>query len=353
MIGLQRVKNAASTIFTWILAITLLQLTQFTQKQGEESLVETWLSVLIVGVLFGINFTLISNELRKRKQSINEMSYGGLILIYALIHMVSFAISMLIIIVILGLLDNSNKTSDLINEISVFIWSIDILKVYLYTYVISIGIFLVRIVNQKFGPGVLKGLILGRYRKPKEEKLMFLFMDLKSSTTYAEKLGHVKYSEMIQDCFSDLTKAVIDNHARIYQYVGDEVVLVWKYDEGVKNSFPIKLFFQFKETLQNKANYYQKNYGFIPEFKAGLNGGTLMAAEVGVVKRSIAYHGDVINIASRVQNLCNQLNNEFLITKNVVSDLPDILSIYYLFVDCKKLKGKQKMINIFGVHKLE
>jgi len=323
-----------------------------TNNQGASN-DNTWFSVIVVGVLFGINFSLINNKLRKRKKSINEMSYGGLILVYALIHLVSFAISMLIIIVILVFLENSNQSDNLIDVISSFIWSKDMLKVYLYTYTISIGIFLIKIVNQKFGPGVLKDLILGRYRQPKEEELMFLFMDLKSSTTYAEKLGHVKYSKMIQDCFFDLTKAVIDNNARIYQYVGDEVVLVWSYKEGIKNCYAIKLFFQFKEILCNKSSYYIGNYGFVPEFKAGLNGGVLMASEVGIIKRSIAYHGDVINTASRIQHLCSALNKEFLITSNVIKDLPDLPSVKYDFLEYRKLKGKNKMISIFEVRRVE
>ncbi|MHA1992727.1 MAG: hypothetical protein ACW98A_17360 [Candidatus Hodarchaeales archaeon] len=62
--------------------------------------------------------------------------------------------------------------------------------------------------------------ILGKYHHPKEEKRTFMFMDLKSSTTYAEKLGHIEYNKLIQDCFFDLTDVVAENNANIYQYVG-------------------------------------------------------------------------------------------------------------------------------------
>ncbi len=52
-----------------------------------------------------------------------------------------------------------------------------------------------------------------------------MFLDLKGSTSIAEKLGHEKYSELMQNCFHDLTDVVINYNASIYQYVGDEVVL--------------------------------------------------------------------------------------------------------------------------------
>jgi len=44
-------------------------------------------------------------------------------------------------------------------------------------------------------------------------------MDLKSSTYYAEQLGHFKYSRLIQDCFNDLSASVLKNKAQIYQFV--------------------------------------------------------------------------------------------------------------------------------------
>ncbi|MHC4457755.1 MAG: adenylate/guanylate cyclase domain-containing protein, partial [Planctomycetota bacterium] len=82
-------------------------------------------------------------------------------------------------------------------------------------------------VSDKFGQGVLISFLLGKYHRPKEDDRIFMFMDLKSSTTYAEKLGHIKYSQFIQDCFFDITDVITKYDAKIYQYVGDEVVLSW------------------------------------------------------------------------------------------------------------------------------
>ena len=60
-------------------------------------------------------------------------------------------------------------------------------------------------------------------------------MDLKSSTTYAEKLGHIKYSQLLQDFFSDLTDVVSQFNVQVYQYVGDEAVISWDKEEGAEN----------------------------------------------------------------------------------------------------------------------
>ena len=114
-------------------------------------------------------------------------------------------------------------------------------------------------INEKFGQGVLINFLLGKYHKPKEERRIFMFMDLKSSTTYAEKLGHIKYSQLIQDCFYDLTDIVLSYEAKIYQYVGDEVVLSWDVDKGINHENCLKTFFAFDNLLQSKSKYYKNS----------------------------------------------------------------------------------------------
>ena len=63
-------------------------------------------------------------------------------------------------------------------------------------------------VNDKYGPGVLGKLILGQYHSPREEERVFMFVDIKSSTTIAEKLGHIHFFDLLNDFFSDITNAI-------------------------------------------------------------------------------------------------------------------------------------------------
>jgi len=190
-----------------------------------------------------------------------------------------------------------------------------------YFFIVGSLIEIFHEIDRKLGKGVLVKFLLGRYYKPKEEKRIFLFMDLKSSTYYAEKLGHFKYSRLIQDCFKDISNAVQVNHAQIYQYVGDEVVLTWKIDDGIENLRCLQVFYDFLDILENKKEYYQKTYGMIPIFKAGVHAGKVMVAEVGELKSEIAYHGDAINTASRIQGLCNSYKSRLLISGDLLAEL--------------------------------
>ena len=88
--------------------------------------------------------------------------------------------------------------------------------------------------RESIGIDTLNNFFLGKYHHPVEEERIFMFVDMKSSTTIAEKLGHVKYFEMLKDYFFDLSGAVIDHSGAIYQYAGDEMILTWKLKDGLK-----------------------------------------------------------------------------------------------------------------------
>jgi adenylate cyclase len=108
-----------------------------------------------------------------------------------------------------------------------------------YYFFMTLAISFINQVNKKYGPGVLIPLLLGRYRNPREEERIFMFMVLKSSTSTAKKLGHLKYSAFIRDCFMDINEVLLPFHAQVYQYVGDEIVVTWSESEGIKNQFCI------------------------------------------------------------------------------------------------------------------
>lgn len=59
-----------------------------------------------------------------------------------------------------------------------------------------------------------------------------MFLDIRSSTTIAEKLGHEKWFALLNDFFNDITEPVINTEGEIYQYVGDEVIISWPVTRG-------------------------------------------------------------------------------------------------------------------------
>ncbi|MEP5610812.1 MAG: adenylate/guanylate cyclase domain-containing protein, partial [Cyclobacteriaceae bacterium] len=203
---------------------------------------------------------------------------------------------------------------------SEFMLSGEMLVLSFYFFLVGFITNLFKQIDKKLGPGNLWRMIKGEFYQPKEDVRIFMFLDLKSSTMIAEKLGHIQYSKLIQDCFKDL-HVVEKFKAEVYQYVGDEAVLTWPKKIGLVNSNCLRAFFAFKEKLAGKTDYYMKKYGVQPEFKAGLNIGEIVVAEVGEIKTEIAYHGDTINTAARIQEQCNLLKQTLLISEKLATSL--------------------------------
>lgn len=207
----------------------------------------------------------------------------------------------------------------------------------------------IQIANEKFGRGIFVKMLLGIYKKPQEVARIFMFLDLKSSTTIAENLGNYKYSQFIQDVFFELNGIVSKHNATIYQYVGDEAVLVWSMKNGIQHNNCIEVFFRFKELLGAKEHYFLNKYGAHPEFKAGVHGGKVILAEIGTTKKELAYHGDVINTSARIRSLCSEYKQQLLISEtiwNTINNKEQYRSRVY--VDTF-LKGKDKTLTLFGV----
>ena len=201
-------------------------------------------------------------------------------------------------------------------------------------------------VNSKFGQGVFWNIIRGRYNTPKEEKRIFMFLDINSSTTIAEQLGDEKYHSLLKDFFADITNPIVNNKGTIYQYVGDEVVIAWNYEDGIENLHCIRCFFDMKLFIQKKKEKYLRRYGLIPAFKAGIHCGRVIAGEVGIIKRDITYSGDVLNTTSRILSKCGELNAEMIASSDLLSEMRLIKEYISRPLGAIKLRGKEKEISL-------
>ena len=204
-------------------------------------------------------------------------------------------------------------------------------------------------VNKKYGPGVLVPLLMGKYRQPQEEERIFMFMDLQSSTTIAEQLGHLRYSSFIRDSFMDINQVINNYKAEIYQYVGDEIVLSWRMAEGLTELSCIRFYFACGEQFAQRSAYYNEQYGRVPFFKAGLHGGKITAVEIGEIKRDIAYHGDTINTAARIQSLCNTYQKSLLVSKGFTDYDGFNQQFTSASLGMVTLKGRQEPVELMSV----
>jgi adenylate cyclase len=216
--------------------------------------------------------------------------------------------------------------------------------------VLAMGFYQINTLHRK---GELFNFIIGRYHTPMEVERIFCFIDLKGSTTIAEKLGHLKFADFLKDYYSDITAAIKKTNAQIYQYIGDEIVLNWSYEQGLKENRMVNCYFFMKGLIEQKKDRYLNKYGFYPEFKAGLHGGKVTVTWVGELKKEIVYIGDVLNTASRIQAECNRLSKDFLISGDLLEHLKSLSNIQATFVESIVPRGKEKSIRLYSIEQTD
>jgi adenylate cyclase len=228
-----------------------------------------------------------------------------------------------------------NYISDPLNLKDTFVWS-----------TITAATQFIFLMNTKFGPGIFWKIVTGKYRIPKAEERIFMFLDLNSSTTIAENLGEVNYHRLLKDFFAHITNPIVNNYGEIYQYVGDEIIVGWNLSKGVRNNHCVQCFFEIKREIEKNKEYYSKTYGLVPTFKAGIHAGNVIAGEIGIHKRDITYSGDVLNTTARIRSMCKELNVELIASSDLLQHLSYIDQFNICALGSIELRGKKKKVEL-------
>ncbi|MCE7996105.1 MAG: adenylate/guanylate cyclase domain-containing protein [Roseivirga sp.] len=224
-------------------------------------------------------------------------------------------------------------------------------QIILYGYILVLYVLFSfhRQLNLLLGEGILIKFLLGKYRKPTKEHRIFMFLDLKSSTSIAERLGHIRYYSFLNDFFHEISAPVKATSAEIYQYVGDEIVFTWKTKVGLTNNNCLRLFFKIKDRVVERQQYYLNKYGAVPAFKAGMHFGEVITAQIGDIKREIVYNGDVLNTSARIQEQCNRVGHEFLISGLLLEELNLGPEYAEEKIQSLQLRGKESLTSLYSI----
>jgi adenylate cyclase len=226
------------------------------------------------------------------------------------------------------------------------------INIFLFGFLVSCSQFMLQ-VNDKFGQGVLWKFITGRYYHPRQEERIFMFLDLKSSTSIAEKMNSEKYFVLLKELFNDITEPILNSHGEIYQYAGDGVIVTWSTEKGLASNNCLLCFQSIQQALTKRKEHYSGIYDLIPSFKAGLHIGEATVGEIGVIKKDIVYSGDVLNTTSRIEGQCNNYDVNILLSSHLLQRMQ--LSNKYEQVALGEifLKGKKDKLVLFTIKDTE
>jgi adenylate cyclase len=168
------------------------------------------------------------------------------------------------------------------------------------------------------GFATLRSLVTGRYVQPRAEQKTFLLIDMKDSTGMAERLGPIRFHELLNDFFRNVAEAALECRAEIHKYVGDEAILTWSDQRGLADGEALECAFIVRDLIEAHRERYLARYGAVPQFRAALHCGEIVAGEIGDVRREIAYVGDTLNVAARLLDAAKHVGHDVLVSDDLL-----------------------------------
>jgi adenylate cyclase len=305
-----------------------------------------WRSYFL-GVLIGVQvYSFIHIYIMWLEQRINQYNFVLSLLISTFLYMLFIMFSVLSSLLII------NKFNLLIFQeetLKSIFFSVHMLYGVLFGLTMSFIFNLFSMFNTLLGKNFLFKLFTGKYHKPFEEERVFMFLDIKSSTSIAEKIGHKKFLSLLNDFFYDLSVPVIATKGEIYKYVGDEAIISWKMKSAMADSNPLRCFFMLQELVQKNGEKYLKHYGVIPQFKAGVHGGMVVTGEMGYIKKEITFLGDVLNTTARIEETCKEFNQALIVSDEMLRKMNPGQEYLIQSLGEIKFRGKEIPVSISSV----
>jgi adenylate cyclase len=343
--------RGVARIYGLSIGMSLIFTTFFTMGTRPMIHISPLVAALVYGLPFGSVFYFIDLfKLTDQKFPSFIVTIGYRTLVFAIGIVIAFFLSISATIMFQG------RASPLDPDVYRLALGVMRMPIIVLTYALSfLIVFVINCmfaVSRKLGPGVMWNWIRGYYHQPREEERIFMFLDMKDSTALAERLGNLQFSGLVRDFFQDLTLPLIETRGEVSHYIGDEAVLTWRMDRGLANANCLHCFFRMHDAVTKRAEFYRAKYGLVPEFKAGVHCGSVVATEVGELKSEIVFHGDVLNTTARIEGLCNSLHADLLVSRDVIQKIGKNPLLEFNALGSFELKGKEHEVELFRVQRL-
>jgi adenylate cyclase len=205
-------------------------------------------------------------------------------------------------------------------------------------------------VNELLGPGVLFAFAAGRYYHPRREERMLLFIDMRSSTAIAERLGEERFLGFLNRFVHDVSLAIAAAGGEIHKYVGDEVIATWPLAPGPNGAGCVRACFAALERLAARRADYEREFGSRADFRAGLHCGPLVVGELGYLKKEIALIGDAMNTAARILEACRETGCRVLASATLLERLTALPpGVAARALGSLPMRGKDRALELYAL----
>jgi adenylate cyclase len=113
--------------------------------------------------------------------------------------------------------------------------------------------------------------------------------------------------------------AALECGAEIHKYVGDEVILTWPAARATLDDDVLACPFVVRDFIAANSAQYRRRFGVVPEFRATMHCGEVVAGQIGDVRAEIAYVGDTLNVAARLLEAAKEIGRDVLVSGDLLA----------------------------------
>ncbi|MCP3852488.1 MAG: adenylate/guanylate cyclase domain-containing protein [Gammaproteobacteria bacterium] len=162
----------------------------------------------------------------------------------------------------------------------------------------------------------------------KREKICILFADVRGFTSYSENLPPEEVVKALNEYFSAMTEAILENGGTVDKFIGDGLMAFFGAPLFVKNPTLSAI----KASISMRQRLAVLNEKWLAEGRAqldngiGLHTGYALVGNIGsAMKMDYTAIGDSVNTASRVEGVTKTVAAPILITKDAYSEVKDLV----------------------------
>ena len=266
------------------------------------------LNAIIVGT--GVGFFEEFYVQSRRGRWLRSMHPLKSILVYALVVVALFLLSILLIRLILW---DWNSLPWIYRHFPIVLPIVIAFSV--------VGIVVMRVAHF-IGVETLFHLTIGTYHRPVVEKKVLMFLDINDSTALAVRLGAIEMKSFLGKFLFDISAPITNNGGDIYLFKGDGLIALWPWQEAVSCGKILHAIDAVFAVVQQEHDEYLKQFGVLPAFRIGVHGGEIVISEQGDTKRAIGIYGNTINIAARMEEAAKVHGVACIISGDVAKALP-------------------------------
>ncbi len=219
-----------------------------------------------------------------------------------------------------------------------------------FSLALSLGYNLLYGVNALLGSGVLLAFVAGRYYRPRVEERALLFIDMRSSTAIAERLGELRFLDFLNRFITDLSLAIAEAGGDVHKYVGDEVIATWRLAAGLNEAGCVRACFSALDRLAARGPAYVSEFGLTADFRAALHCGPVVVGELGYLKKEIALIGDTMNTAARIEQACRDTDCRVLASAALLDRLAALpVGVTRRALGPLPMRGKSQAIELYAL----